>query len=226
MANSGAGSDKFIPMNRPLLPTITVGSAGWQRTFTPGHDVIIGRDVRADVRIPHPGVSRAHVVLRCVDDHWVALDNKSFNGMFVGQRRVQSVDIRGGETINIANPDGPSLTFELGPVAAPDDKPTTRLKQAPPTGSTTIGRSADNDVVLPDVLVSGHHAALVHTPQGARIQELDGFNGTFVNGERVTDEQRKLSDGDLIRLGKVILTFNVARETKAGDTTQPEVHLG
>ncbi|HJT96555.1 MAG TPA: ATP-binding cassette domain-containing protein [Mycobacterium sp.] len=192
-------------MNRPPLPTITVGFGGWQRTFTPGHDVIIGRDVRADLRIPHPGVSRAHMVLRCVDGHWVALDNKSFNGMFVAGQRVQSVDIRGGRTINIANPDGPQLTFELGPIAAPDDRPTTRLKQAPPPGSTTIGRSADNDVVLPDVLVSGHHAALVRTPQGVRIQELDGFNGTFVNGERVTESM--LAEDDVVTIGNVDLVY-------------------
>ena len=70
-------------MSRPLPPTITVRFGGWQRTFAPGDDVVIGRDVRADVRLPHPAVSRAHVVLRYVDGHWVAIDNSSMNGMFV-----------------------------------------------------------------------------------------------------------------------------------------------
>ena len=96
-------------MSRPLPPTITVRSGAWQRTFAPGRDVVIGRDVRADVRLPHPGISRVHVLLRYLDGHWVAIDNKSFNGMFVGHRRVQSVDIRRQETIHIGNPDGPRL---------------------------------------------------------------------------------------------------------------------
>ncbi|MDT5264582.1 MAG: transport system ATP-binding/permease protein, partial [Mycobacterium sp.] len=74
-------TDMVVEMSRPLPPTITVGSGGWQRTFAPGRDVVIGRDVRADVRIPHPGVSRSHVVLRYLDGHWVAIDNQSFNGM-------------------------------------------------------------------------------------------------------------------------------------------------
>ena len=117
-------------MSRPLPPTITVRSGAWQRTFAPGRDVVIGRDVRADVRLPHPGISRAHVVLRYLDGHWVAIDNKSFNGMFVGHRRVQSVDIRRQETIHIGNPDGPRLVLEPGPLPRQADQPTTRIRLA------------------------------------------------------------------------------------------------
>ena len=87
-------------------------SGDWQRTFAPGNDVVIGRDVRADVRVPDPLVSRAHVVLRCLDGRWVAIDNASRNGIFVEHRRVHSVD-GDGETINIGGPDGPGLTLEL-----------------------------------------------------------------------------------------------------------------
>ena len=54
------------------------------------------------------------------------------------------------------------------------------------------------------------------------IEDLQSRNGTFVNGEQVK-EKRLLADGDLIRLGKVIMTFNVAREAKTRATRpQPE----
>ena len=89
----------------------------------------------------------------------------------------------------------------------------------------TIGRSDDNGIAVPDGSVSSKHARILRGEDGFVIEDLQSRNGTFVNGERVSEEQRKLSDGDLIRVGKVIMTFNVARETKAGDTTQPEVHL-
>jgi pSer/pThr/pTyr-binding forkhead associated (FHA) protein len=56
------------------------------------------------------------------------------------------------------------------------------------------------------------------------LEDLQSRNGTFVNGE-VVKEKRLLADGDLIRLGKVILTFNLAREGKAGEKTEPEVKL-
>ncbi|MNC97620.1 FHA domain protein [compost metagenome] len=56
------------------------------------------------------------------------------------------------------------------------------------------------------------------------LEDLQSRNGTFVNGEQV-QEKRLLLDGDLIRLGKIIMTFNVAREGKTGDKTEPEVRL-
>ena len=112
-------ADRVIEMSRPLPPTITVRSGGWQRTFAPGRDVVIGRDVRADVRLAHPAVSRAHVMLRCLDGNWVAVDNQSFNGMFVGPQRVSSVDIRDEATIHLGDPDGPRLTFEVGRAVRP-----------------------------------------------------------------------------------------------------------
>ncbi|MDT5290126.1 MAG: transport system ATP-binding/permease protein [Mycobacterium sp.] len=201
-------TDMVVEMSRPLPPTITVGSGGWQRTFAPGRDVVIGRDVRADVRIPHPGVSRSHVVLRYLDGHWVAIDNQSFNGMFVGHQRVRSVDIRDGVNIHIGNPDGPRLTFELGPVPPPDDQPTSLLQRQdePETRVLTrIGRAFDNDVVIPDVLASGHHATLVPTAQGVRIQDAASANGTFVNGEPVKDAV--LEEDDVVTIGNVDFVY-------------------
>jgi ABC-type multidrug transport system ATPase subunit len=210
-----APTDIVDDMSRPLPPTITVRSGGWQRTFAPGRDVVIGRDVRADVRIPHLGVSRSHVILRCLDGHWVAVDDKSFNGMFVGQRRVSSVDIRDGQTIHVGDPDGPPLTFELGPVQQPDDRPTTRM-----------GRASDNDVVIPDVLASSHHATLVPTPRGIQIQDAGSANGTFVNGEPVKDAV--LQEDDVVTIGNVDFVFTagdlVRRSEPATKTGGLEVH--
>ena len=222
-------TDMVGQMSRPLPPPITVRSGGWQRTFAPGRDVVIGRDVRADVRIPHLGVSRSHVVLRCLDGHWVAVDDKSFNGMFVGQRRVSSVDIHDGQTIHVGDPDGPLLTFELGPVPQPDDRPTTRLQRPhePETVvSTRIGRASDNDVVIPDVLASSHHASLVSTPRGIRIEDAGSANGTFVNGEPVKDAV--LKDDDVVTIGNVDFVFTggdlVRRSQPATKTGGLEVH--
>src|ERR1700682_6163557 len=112
------------------MPALTVRTNGSQRTFAPGHDVVIGRDLRADVRVAHPLVSRAHIVLRFDLGRWVAIDNGSLNGIFVDRRRVRSVDIRDGQSINISNPDGPRLTFEVGRhVGAVGPQPVSRLAQ-------------------------------------------------------------------------------------------------
>lgn len=86
----------------------------------------------------------------------------------------------------------------------------------------TIGRTPENNIVVADASISSHHARILRTPQGFVVEDLRSRNGTFVNGERVT-EKRLLADGDLIRIGRVILIFNVARESKTGDVTQPEI---
>jgi hypothetical protein len=87
---------------------------------------------------------------------------------------------------------------------------------------TTVGRTEDNIVALRDPSVSSHHARVIRAATFG-IEDLGSRNGTYVNGEKVT-ALRTLADGDLIRFGKLVLTFNVAALTKVQETTQPEVN--
>lgn len=123
-------------MNAPVL---TVRYDGPPRTFAAGNaagvDIVVGRDLRADVRITHPLVSRAHVVLRFepTTGRWRAIDNGSLNGMFVNGRRVPEVDIADGTTVHLGNPDGPPLSFEIsrsqGVAGMPPQTPTVAIPQ-------------------------------------------------------------------------------------------------
>ncbi|MDP9193270.1 MAG: FHA domain-containing protein [Acidobacteriota bacterium] len=88
----------------------------------------------------------------------------------------------------------------------------------------TLGRAQSNTIAIADGSVSSNHARILRTPEGFVLEDLQSRNGTFVNGEQVQDK-RVLVDGDLIRLGKIIMTFNVAREGRAGEKTEPEVRL-
>lgn len=85
-----------------------------------------------------------------------------------------------------------------------------------------IGRVAGNSVILTDGSVSSRHARVLRTHEGFLIEDLGSRNGTFINGDSVTDK-RLLHDGDTVRFGKLLLTFNVAAETRPKETTQPEV---
>src|ERR1700761_5726998 len=105
---------KVEAMSQAAPPVLTVRYDGSQRTFAAGHDVVVGRDLRADMRITHPLISRAHLLLRFDQGRWLAIDNGSLNGTYVNGRRVPVVDIHDGQSINIGNPDGPLLTFEVG----------------------------------------------------------------------------------------------------------------
>ena len=322
-------------MSRPAPPVLTVRYEGSERTFAAGNDVAIGRDLRADVRVAHPLISRTHLIVRFDQGRWIAIDNGSLNGLFVNHQRVPVVDIQDGLRVNIGNPDGPALTFEVGrhqgsagrpplttsiPIVNPASAASPRMPQAqppgaqwpgqpqqpasasfrqpthqpsgpqpvhPPSGSITsypsgqqpryptggepaappsgaqhaphvyrsqpmnvppahageptgleagraggdaaniatsmmkilrpgravestpgaikIGRANDNDIVIPEVLASRHHATLIPTPHGTEIYDNRSINGTFVNGARV--DSAVLHDGDVVTIGNIDLVF-------------------
>jgi len=86
----------------------------------------------------------------------------------------------------------------------------------------SIGRLPANDIALRDNSVSAHHARVVRTPEGFRIEDVGSRNGTYINSEKLT-ESRLLADGDLVRLGKIILTFNLAAEVKRHTSTERDM---
>lgn len=91
----------------------------------------------------------------------------------------------------------------------------------------TIGRSADNDWVLPDPLryVSAHHARVQFRNGRYHLQDLS-TNGVFVNDEtepvsRRNPEGYPLRNGDMVRIGdyQVIVALDA-------DADQPRSDLG
>jgi FHA domain len=101
-------------MSRPAQPVLTVLTNRSQVSFAPGRDVVVGSDVRADLRVTHPLVSRAHLLLRFDHGRWIAIDNNSRTGVFANGQRVPVVDIHDGQTITIGKPDGPRIAFAVG----------------------------------------------------------------------------------------------------------------
>jgi phosphatidylserine/phosphatidylglycerophosphate/cardiolipin synthase-like enzyme len=66
-------------------------------------------------------------------------------------------------------------------------------------GSTAIGRSEDNDVVVLDPQVSRHHARIRLAGDACSLEDLGSANGTRVNGEPVAGSV-PLAPGDVIRV--------------------------
>ena len=87
---------------------------------------------------------------------------------------------------------------------------------------STVGRTPANTIALRDVSVSAKHAQVVRTAEGFVIEDVGSRNGTFVNSEKLT-EKRLLADGDLVRLGKIILTFNLATDVQRKQSTEREM---
>ncbi len=86
---------------------------------------------------------------------------------------------------------------------------------------TRIGRTDDNDVVLPDDAVSRSHCVVDVTEDGVTLIDRSS-NGTFVNGTR--ERRATLANGDVVRIGpfhaRVELT--AAEEQAPTEEAQPE----
>ena len=73
-------------------------------------------------------------------------------------------------------------------------------------GSHVLGRDPDGDVYVNAASVSRRHARITIVDGHATIDDLGSKNGTFV-GEHRVDRPRALSDGDVIGLGALKMTF-------------------
>ena len=67
-------------------------------------------------------------------------------------------------------------------------------------GLNTVGRSSENDVVVPDCFISRRHCAiLVHSHSGYELHDTASKNGVFLNGARLSGPT-PLKSGDTIRI--------------------------
>ena len=69
-----------------------------------------------------------------------------------------------------------------------------------------IGRSEQADIFVDNPTVSRRHALVECDERGCRITDLNSFNGTYVNGERV--QTKELADGDQIVIGNSLIYFD------------------
>lgn len=65
--------------------------------------------------------------------------------------------------------------------------------------TTTLGRSRDCDIVIPDANASRIHVEIRHVGPEFLLVDMKSTNGTRINGKRITRHQ--LSDGDVIEIG-------------------------
>jgi hypothetical protein len=71
----------------------------------------------------------------------------------------------------------------------------------------TIGRGGDNAVRVEDEYASSRHAQVQARRDGTWVQDIGSTNGTYVNGLKLT-RPRKLSPGDVVRVGETELRFD------------------
>jgi hypothetical protein len=82
-----------------------------------------------------------------------------------------------------------------------------------PEGPVTIGRGPQNTFAIVDESISTQHLLVMSDKMNCRIKDRGSSNGTFVNGEPVTNAT--LSHGDTLRLGDVEMVVLLKEERQA-----------
>jgi pSer/pThr/pTyr-binding forkhead associated (FHA) protein len=78
---------------------------------------------------------------------------------------------------------------------------------------TTIGRVDDNTFQIADPSVSSHHCEIHLSGSDIIVRDLNSTNGTYVNGQQVTESA--LKPGQSLRLGNVELKLEAEGQPSA-----------
>ncbi len=66
---------------------------------------------------------------------------------------------------------------------------------------TTVGRVEDNTFQIAEPSVSSHHCEVFVRGNDVIVKDLNSTNGTFINGEKITESPIK--PGQILRLGQI-----------------------
>ena len=183
----------------------------------------IGRNISNDIVINNRTVSGQHVQILRQGNQWVLFHphperKQTLNGLLYQGRKIRGDEhfrkvLAPGDIFRIGNEDGSfvTLTYHDGSSEMQDELPPMRpIKLG--DAEVTIGRVAENTVVLAHPQVSAHHARLVREGGSYRIFDQNSTNHVYVNAQLVTNALLKM--GDEIRIGPYKLIFESTQLTQ------------
>jgi len=178
------------------VPDSPASISGAEKTVPDASDsvhepLVVGRDPDCDFVLDAPMVSARHLQVTPVQGGLEVQDLESTNGTYLGSRNHRldgPARVRRGDVVFLGS-------YRL-PVAVLIEK--LRLDEPGVVGKPTqvtvvqhplvLGRDPDCDLVVDRPQVSAHHARLSPLGGGAfRVEDLGTTNGTFIDGERVTE---------------------------------------
>jgi pSer/pThr/pTyr-binding forkhead associated (FHA) protein len=84
---------------------------------------------------------------------------------------------------------------------------------------TTVGRAEGNLLQIIEPAVSGWHCEILLRGNEVVVRDLNSTNGTFIQGERITEAI--LKPGQILRLGRVDLRLQVSTPTASPTSSAP-----
>lgn len=183
---------------------LRVSVGGEQTTLRAPGPHLVGRHSGSAVVVDHDAVSRQHLSVRFENGTWFVEDLQSANGTFVNGDRLTTLPLVEAVELQLGPPEAGTVLALAPEPEEPADLGRPLRVHGLGSATITIGRADDNDVVLNDLQVSRHHAELTGSAGSTwELRDLGSYNGTFVDGERVTTTA--VGPGQLISIGSRIL---------------------
>ena len=201
----------------------------------------VGRDPECDIVLDDPASARRIAEFQLREDGLWVVDSGSMDGVRVGGEVVDRQRLRPGDEVeigsftlevvgNVESSNAAEPTVVLG--LAGEDDPTvvlpqrwavpllvlpdgSRLRLEP--GTTTLGRSADCDILLDSTAASKRHAELRVEGDVVTVVDLESTNGTRVNDQQV--QECALADGDTLELADIVLGLEIPSAGTSFDRT-------
>jgi len=91
------------PYTRPHVLQQIRGPLAPQIIELHGDNLIVGRSAEVDIRVPSSALSRQHMRLERYQGGYRAIDLESSNGVFINEIRINSADLRNGDTLQLGD---------------------------------------------------------------------------------------------------------------------------
>jgi pSer/pThr/pTyr-binding forkhead associated (FHA) protein len=169
--------------------------------------IYLGREQDNDIVIALPSVSRQHAIISLSKGEYRIQDNNSMNGVFVNGQKVANAVICKNDKITL----GTTETLIWNDIIKAFNRKfdLSNRGNQPVVGRSVhaltlkIGRNSDNDIIMNDPRISGHHALLYSeikdNKQTFVLEDRNSRNGTYVNGKKIN--RQNVTGSDLITLG-------------------------
>ena len=149
-------------------------------------------------------VSRRHGQFVREGDSWVVQDVGSANGLKYHDSRVQSKLLTDGDILRIDEKVRESSQGVLILVSK-GKKQAWQCVELPKQGAFTVGRGTENSLTLQNVNISRSHA-VIETGTQPFITDNRSTNGTYLNGDRISNRQR-IREKDVVSIAGTKMVY-------------------
>ncbi|GIW10000.1 MAG: hypothetical protein KatS3mg061_1057 [Dehalococcoidia bacterium] len=221
----------MVAPQRPLQVRVAVPGAPARLLPLDQPPYRVGRTPDNAIVLPHPVVSSRHGEFVALEGGLAFVDLGSRNGT-----RLNGKLLERGVPVLLA----PGDQLQIGPVTLSLEAVTTsqlvlevQVPGAPPRQVEVLmlpfrlGRLPENDLVLDDPRVSGHHGELRAGAEGVVYVDLGSRNGTRLNGRTLPPQtETPLADGDSLVLGASEVVVRLPSAPAAAPPLAPTVPGG